>query len=243
MRHVAPHPPEAATAHSSGPAARVFVVHRTRVFRDALAAALAASGQVEVVGAGALGPALPEEIARSEPDVVLMPPFLVAEAGIVRDVVAAHEGARVIVIGVAATEGAAVAHAEAGVAGFIPDDASLHELAEAAHDHFVRRNPVPAELGQSLLQELAARAESPRVEEPLVLLTRRELEIADLISQGLPNKVIASRLSIQVRTVKNHVHSILRRLRVNSRRDVMLPFSRRHGDDVPRTVGATYQEF
>jgi DNA-binding CsgD family transcriptional regulator len=50
------------------------------------------------------------------------------------------------------------------------------------------------------------------------LLTRREREILRLIGDGLSNKEIASTLRIELATVKNHVHNILEKLRVGSRR-------------------------
>lgn len=50
-----------------------------------------------------------------------------------------------------------------------------------------------------------------------VHLTNRELEIAKLISQGLPNKEIATRLFIAERTVKVHIVSIITKLRVGNR--------------------------
>jgi DNA-binding NarL/FixJ family response regulator len=50
-------------------------------------------------------------------------------------------------------------------------------------------------------------------------LTSRELEVVDLIDRGLSNKEIASRLSIEVPTVKNHVHNILEKLGVHRRAD------------------------
>jgi inosine-uridine nucleoside N-ribohydrolase len=48
-------------------------------------------------------------------------------------------------------------------------------------------------------------------------LTSRELEVVELIEKGLSNKEIAAQLSIAVTTVKNHVHSILDKLKVHRR--------------------------
>jgi DNA-binding NarL/FixJ family response regulator len=48
-------------------------------------------------------------------------------------------------------------------------------------------------------------------------LTEREAQIAELVADGLSNKAIASRLSIEPATVKNHVHSVLGKLEVSSR--------------------------
>jgi two-component system NarL family response regulator len=48
-------------------------------------------------------------------------------------------------------------------------------------------------------------------------LSSRELEVLKLIVEGLSNKEIASALTISESTVKNHVNSILGKLRVNDR--------------------------
>jgi len=53
-------------------------------------------------------------------------------------------------------------------------------------------------------------------------LTRRETEIVRLVSQGLANKVIARELGVREGTVKIHLHSVFRKLRISSRADLIL---------------------
>ena len=53
------------------------------------------------------------------------------------------------------------------------------------------------------------------------LLTQREREVAMLMCEHLSNKEIASRLCIEVATVKNHVHNVLDKLRVHRRSDAV----------------------
>jgi DNA-binding NarL/FixJ family response regulator len=53
-------------------------------------------------------------------------------------------------------------------------------------------------------------------------LTRRELEIVRLVSQGLTNKVVAGELGVREGTVKIHLHNIFRKLRVSSRTELIL---------------------
>ena len=53
-------------------------------------------------------------------------------------------------------------------------------------------------------------------------LTPRELEVLQLLSQGLPNKRIAQRLAISEHTVKFHVNAILGKLGVQSRGEAMV---------------------
>jgi DNA-binding NarL/FixJ family response regulator len=49
------------------------------------------------------------------------------------------------------------------------------------------------------------------------VLTRREIQIMHLVSQGLSNKEIGVRLSITEGTVKNHVHNALEKLQLENR--------------------------
>ena len=56
-----------------------------------------------------------------------------------------------------------------------------------------------------------------RGQRPASRLTPRETEIVRLIAEGLSNKQIALRLSIEFATVKNHVHRILEKLEVDRR--------------------------
>ncbi|MDE3075193.1 MAG: helix-turn-helix transcriptional regulator [Chloroflexota bacterium] len=55
-------------------------------------------------------------------------------------------------------------------------------------------------------------------------LSRRELEVAELISEGLPNKDIAGRLCISLGTVKDHVHHILEKTGLASRTEIAAAF-------------------
>jgi two-component system response regulator DegU len=55
------------------------------------------------------------------------------------------------------------------------------------------------------------------IERPVGILTLREWEVLELLSQGLSNSEIGSRLYIADKTVKNHVSSILNKLNVKDR--------------------------
>lgn len=63
---------------------------------------------------------------------------------------------------------------------------------------------------------------SPSDPVPDGLLTRRELEVFDLLSQGLTNEEIAKRLYISLSTAKVHVHHILKKTGARTRLDAVL---------------------
>lgn len=76
-----------------------------------------------------------------------------------------------------------------------------------------------------LERELTDRLAGFRRSEPS--LTRRELEIAALVAEGLSNAAIAQRLTLSERTVENHVSHILHKLGRTSRAAVASWYARR----------------
>ncbi len=54
------------------------------------------------------------------------------------------------------------------------------------------------------------------------MLTRREVEVAQLVSQGLANKAIAENLGLREGTVKIHLHNIYQKLQVPNRTALIL---------------------
>lgn len=81
---------------------------------------------------------------------------------------------------------------------------------------------LPRELADSLFQQRLPAGEPP--EEPL---TAREHEVLELLSQGLPNKLIARELQISEHTVKFHVSSIFAKLGATSRTEAVSRGARR----------------
>ena len=55
-----------------------------------------------------------------------------------------------------------------------------------------------------------------------LVLTRREAEVATLVAQGLPNKVVAGQLGLREGTVKIHLHNIYTKLGVSNRTALLL---------------------
>lgn len=61
---------------------------------------------------------------------------------------------------------------------------------------------------------------------PVDVLTPRELEVLALLAEGLPNKLIAVRLSISEHTVKFHVNALMNKLGVQSRTEAVVRATR-----------------
>jgi len=96
------------------------------------------------------------------------------------------------------------------VAALIPG-ATLIPLPGSSHLFYHSDWPAVLEATLGFLSEPAS--PGPR-------LTGRELEVAELIAQGLTNQAIASRLSVAPRTAEAHVENIRRKLQVRSRAEI-----------------------
>jgi two-component system, NarL family, nitrate/nitrite response regulator NarL len=198
-------------------AIRVLVVDDTRLCREGLASILA--GEAWVASAATADGAITalDRIGGFPPDVVLVNVATVGGIATLAAVADAASHARVIAIGGSEREDEVVACAEAGAAGYLLRDGSLEDLRATVQSVARGETLCSPRVAAALLRRVASLAAERQTWARRSYLTGREREILGLIDQGLSNKQIAQRLSIEVRTVKNHVHSILEKLQVHRR--------------------------
>jgi DNA-binding NarL/FixJ family response regulator len=196
---------------------RVLVASDVRLYREGLAESLRRGGRVEVVGTAADGGASMRCASELAPDVVLVDLAMGDWEPTVRGIVASARDTGVVVLGVREVESEVVACAEAGVAGYVTREASLEELVEVVESVARGESLLAPRIGALLLRRVAEAAKRSRAPTAVDRLTPRETQIVGLIDEGLSNKQIAGRLSIELATVKNHVHSILEKLEVERR--------------------------
>jgi two-component system nitrate/nitrite response regulator NarL len=111
--------------------------------------------------------------------------------------------------------------ARAGIAGYVTQDDTLQVLVQRIHDATVGEFACPPRVAATLLRSLAVSTIVDGRQRAAARLTQRELEIVQLIERGLSNKEIARHLTIQLATVKSHVHNILEKLGVRHRNDAV----------------------
>jgi len=109
-----------------------------------------------------------------------------------------------------------------GIRGAISWDATPQEIEGAVH----AVNAGLVVTTPALLAELRPDAQT-FAEELAEPLSERELEVLDLLAEGLSNKLVAHRLGISEHTVKTHVASIFAKLGVSSRTEAVSQAIRR----------------
>ncbi|GAA5013545.1 response regulator transcription factor [Kitasatospora paranensis] len=97
---------------------------------------------------------------------------------------------------------------EAGATGYLLKDAPPAELAAAVRE---------AAAGRTALAPAVADRLMDRMRTPAVALSLREVQVLDLVAQGLANLEIARRLHISQATVKSHLVHVYAKLGVDSR--------------------------
>lgn len=195
---------------------RVAVVAPVRLYREGLVQALARDGRLDVVGAAATAPEAVSLVEDRRPDTLVLD-LGGAGPSLVRELTARAPELRVIAFAVTETPADVVEWAEAGIAGLVTPDGTVADLTDtimcASRDELVCSPRVAGTLLRRV-RALAARGSNGDT-----ALTPREIQIAQLIERGLMNKEIASRLGIELPTVKNHVHRILEKLGAHRRAD------------------------
>ncbi|HEY6766476.1 MAG TPA: response regulator transcription factor [Candidatus Sulfotelmatobacter sp.] len=202
-------------------AVEVFVLAENRLLREALVRLLAKKGDIRVVGASPFSSAARREIVALQPGIVIvdsagLPLF---SAKLIPTLQSAVPALRVVLIDMDPDEDTFLRAVHGGVVGYILKDASAAEVSAAISAVAAGQAVCPPSLSMCLFQSIAQQMSPP----PTVAwgtehgLSRREQQLVQLLSDRLTNKEIAVRLNLAEQTVKNHVHSILRKVGAENR--------------------------
>jgi two-component system, NarL family, response regulator YdfI len=203
---------------------RVLVVSASGAARRRLEAVIQAHRSLELAGGSGTLAGLSRDIEDLQPDVVL-----VQTGDPEHDAPAAVEAASgggvrfrspAVVVLADIQESTPWAYVvRSGVAGLLPAEATASEIGaaiESAAAGLVVVHPAFLDSPTETEVELRTPAESPKPS-----LTPREIEVLNLMAQGLGNKEIAWRLGISEHTAKFHIGSIFNKLDASGRTEAV----------------------
>ncbi|HTX24523.1 MAG TPA: response regulator transcription factor [Steroidobacteraceae bacterium] len=203
---------------------RVLIVSDVRLVQEGLSSILAGRSGVDVVCTADVSRAR-DESARLRPDVVLFDAARQGSVEHMRSIVASAPQCRVVAFGVQETGDEILALAAAGTAGYVRDSAASADVITVLERVMCDELVCSPRAAASLYRQVATLAQASG--EPAAsaiddsactpLLSRREVQIAQLVDRGLSNKEIARQLGIEATTVKNHVHNMCGKLKVHRR--------------------------
>jgi len=190
---------------------RVAIVDDHMVVRSGLQGLLDAEPDIEVVGTAADG-ADAVGLLEHSPDVVLMDLSMPGVDGIeaTRLVLAEAPETHVVVLTSFVDKNRIMAALEAGAVGYILKDADAGEVSAAVRAAAAGGSPLDPKVARVVLDE-------SRRPQPATDLSPRELEVLELVEQGMANKQIARRLGIAERTVKAHLTNVFQAIGVTDR--------------------------
>ena len=213
---------------------RVVVADDQAVVRAGFRVVLEAAGDVQVVGEAADGAEAARLAATLRPDVVLMDVQMPRCDGIegVRRIAAQAPGVRVLVVTTFDLDRYVVEALQAGASGFVLKDIDPEQLQAAVRTvhagHSLLAPEVTGQLIRTYVQAARPPQRHPQRGAAPAGVTNREREVLSLVARGLSNAEIAGRLYVAETTVKTHVSSLLTKLGLRDRVQLVV-FTHEHG--------------
>jgi DNA-binding NarL/FixJ family response regulator len=161
-----------------------------------------------------------EKARRLRPDVILMDIRMPECDGIeaTRLIKAELPDTKIIMLTVSEDDAHLFDAISSGAHGYLLKNMRPEELFEMLEGALRGEAVIAPSMAQRVLQAFVEEAHRHSdVGEESPDLSKREMEVLELVSEGSTNKDIADRLFISVGTVKNHIHSILEKLHLKNR--------------------------
>jgi two-component system nitrate/nitrite response regulator NarL len=199
----------------------VVVYSPVRLFAEGVAACLDSQPESHAVACCQFD-SVHEAVAKGRADIVLLDVtdrrVLAEGRRLMRD----FPDLRVIALALPEAADEVIACADHGFVSYVPRNACVEDMREVLRRALREEVVCDPKVSGGLLRELRRRREMAAPADPCGdELTKREREVLRLLGRRLSNKEIARQLCLSTASVKNHVHSILTKLKVNGRQEVL----------------------
>lgn len=220
---------------------QILLIEDNRLLRDGIAAMLKQQSDMHVVATVGNGENVLQLMEKLNTNIVLLDLGLRSQNSlqIVKLVKSHYKETKIIVMDLIPLQADVFEFVQAGVSGFILKDANINDFFKTIRAVFQGEQVLPPHLTGSLFSQIIENAISeakPSVIAESVMMTKRERQVIELISDGCSNKEIAQKLNLSTYTVKSHVHNILEKLALNTRLQIA---KHAHLNDSNKAAGGT----
>jgi len=206
---------------------KIIIVDDHQLFREGVKRILDFEDTFEVVAEGDDGTDVINLYGAQSPDVVLMDINMPRKNGVeaTADLIAEFPDAKVIMLSIHDDESYVTHALKSGALGYMLKEMDADEIVEAikvvanggSYLHPKVTKNLVAEFRRLSEHENKGNFHQTEIRRPFHLLTKRECEVLQLLTDGQSNRTIGETLYISEKTVKNHVSSILQKMNVNDR--------------------------
>lgn len=190
---------------------RIVIAEDQGMLLGALGSLLNLEEDMEVVGKAKNGEEALKLVKQHEPDICIMDIEMPIKSGLDAADALKDHACKVIILTTFARAGYFERARQAGVSGYLLKDSPSEELANSIRTIMDGRRVYAPEL-----IDMAYSNENP--------LTAREIEVIELVAQGIGTREISDRLSITPGTVRNYISIILDKLEVSNRIEAVSRF-------------------
>jgi len=200
---------------------KILIVDDHAVVRKGIRALLATEDSLEVIGEAEDGSQAVDLFDVLNPDILLMDLLMPKMTGIeaIQQIMKKHPGAKILVLTSFAADDQVFPAIKAGALGYLLKDTDPEDLVKAIHQVYQGESSLSPAVARKVLEEVFQPSEKPLSPDPL---TRRELEVLQVLAKGKSNRDIADELTISETTVRSHVSNILAKLHLATRTEAAL---------------------